>query len=67
MNVSANKASTVEIRMDSEKGPLAGTMAIKPTDGYKNVSCALKGVSGVHDLYFVFQGDGFTWDWWQMK
>ena len=67
MNVSANKASTVEIRMDSEKGPLAGTMVIKPTDGYKNVSCALKGVSGVHDLYFVFQGDGFTWDWWQMK
>ena len=35
--------------------------------GYKNASCSLKGASGVQDLYFVFQGDGFTWDWWQMK
>ena len=67
MNVNALKSATVEIRLDSEEGPLVGTMNIKPTDGYKNASCTLKGASGVHDLYFVFKGDGFTWDWWQMK
>ena len=67
MNVSSNKSSVVEIRLDSEKGQVIGTMNIKPTDGYKTFSCSLKGASGVHDLFFVFQDDGFTWDWWQMK
>ena len=67
MNVNSLKNATVEIRLDSEEGPLVGTMNIKPTDGYKNASCSLKGASGVHDLYFIFQGDGFTWDWWQMR
>ena len=67
MNVCAVKPAVVEIRLDAEDGPLAGTMNIKPGDGYRTNSCSLKGVSGVHDLYFVFKGDGFTWDWWQMK
>ena len=67
MNVSSVKPAAVEIRLDSEDGPIAGTMNIRPGSGYKTESCSLKGASGVHDLFFVFKGDGFTWDWWQMK
>ena len=67
MNVSSVKPAAVEIRLDSEDGPLAGTMNIRPGSGYKTESCSLKGASGVHDLFFVFKGDGFTWDWWQIK
>lgn len=63
--------AAIEIHLDSVDGPLCGTLNIKPTDGFKTLSCSLKNASGVRDLYFVFKGEGrrdlFEWDWWQMK
>jgi hypothetical protein len=68
MNVNAIRPAAVEIRLDTENGPLVGTMNLSDTKGsFKNFSCSLKGASGVHDLFFVFKGEGFDWDWWQMK
>ena len=63
--------NVVEVRLDSEDGPLCGTLEIKPTKGFKTLSCKLREAAGEHDLYFVFRGEAgkdlFEWDWWQMK
>lgn len=68
MNVNVNTPATVEIRLDSVDGPLAGTLRLSATGGeYRNQSCSLNGAKGVHDLFFVFKGSGFTWDWWQAR
>ena len=65
------KAAYIEVRLDSEDGPLCGTLEIKPTKGFKTLSCKLREAAGEHDLYFVFRGEAgkdlFEWDWWQMK
>lgn len=63
----------IEVRLDSEDGPLAGTLSITPTpDGnWKKYTCSLEGASSVHDLYFVFRGEALhdlmKWDCWTMK
>ena len=64
--------ASVEIHLDSVDGALIGTMPIINTnDAFRTLSCRLSGASGVHDLYFVFHGEGkkdlFEWDWWKMK
>ena len=65
------KTAYIEVRLDSEDGPLCGTLEIKPTKGFKTLSCKLREAAGEHDLYFVFRGEAgkdlFEWDWWQMK
>lgn len=68
MNVNASVPAEVEIRLDSVDGPVVGTMKLSATGGiFRDQSCSLKGASGAHDLFFVFKGEGFTWDWWQMR
>jgi beta-glucosidase len=47
---------TIEVRLDSPTGPLAGTVAV-PTTGdvyaYTTATAALTGAGGVHDVYLV--------------
>lgn len=69
-NVLCKSASSIEVHLDSADGPLAGTLKLKPGTTFRNVSCSLKGASGVHDLYFVFKGEGgdlLDWDWWKIN
>jgi hypothetical protein len=66
LTASIEGAARIEVRIDAPDGPLCGTLAAKPGKGFKEVSCSLKGLSGVHDLYFVFVDGGFRWDWWKM-
>ncbi|WP_345362632.1 glycoside hydrolase family 3 C-terminal domain-containing protein [Actinoallomurus liliacearum] len=61
---SAAKASagdgSIEIRLDSPTGPLAGTATVSSTgDVYKyaTTTAALQGAKGRHDVYLVFHGD----------
>ncbi|MBR5724870.1 MAG: family 43 glycosylhydrolase, partial [Bacteroidales bacterium] len=65
--VSATQGGCLEIRLDGADGPLAGTLTLKPGQGWKKQTCRLSGTKGVHDLYFVFTEGGFEWDWWEMK
>lgn len=64
---------SIEIRLNNIDGELLGVCEINNTGGYQNwvvQSCNLKGVKGVHDLYFVFKGNGhnlFNFDWWKLK
>ncbi|WP_219827802.1 family 43 glycosylhydrolase [Rathayibacter sp. AY2B5] len=48
---------TVTVRLDSETGPVAGTVAVNGTTGeWTDVSAALTGATGVHDVYFSYSG-----------
>ena len=70
---SATKNSSIELRLDSETGPLIGTLKVKPTgtlDKWKTQSCRVNGAKGVHDLYLKFTGNSsplMNFDWWKFN
>ena len=63
---------TVNLRLDSNKGPVVGTVTIGKTgnvEKYRVFSGKVKNVAGVHDLYICFDkasGD-VRLDYWQFK
>ncbi len=63
----------IEIRLDSLTGPLAGSLAVKNTGGWKNwknQSAKIKNTKGIHDVFFVFkggEGDLFNIDFWKFN
>ncbi len=63
---------TVNLRLDSNKGPVVGTVTIGKTgsvEKYRTFSGKVKNAEGVHDLYICFDkasGD-VRLDWWQFK
>ena len=65
---------SIEVRLDSPTGTLAGTVTIPNTKfKYKEFSTNLTKAKGVHDLYLVFKGTDrqkrnlFNFDWWKME
>jgi hypothetical protein len=68
---SASEGGSIEIHIDGKDGELLGTCKVVNTGGLLNwatVSCKVKKVNGVHDLYFVFKGGNgelFNFDWWK--
>ena len=71
-NIAAKEGGKVEIRLDSADGTLAGTLEVPAGDGnYKKVECELEGVTGEHNVFFVFTGadgkDLMTVDYWQFE
>jgi arabinoxylan arabinofuranohydrolase len=68
---SATGGGSIELHLDSESGPLAGTCIVTGTGGWqtwKTVSCDVSGVQGVHDLFFKFTGGSgllFNFNWWK--
>ncbi len=62
--------STIEVHLDSAEGKLVGTLEVPVTggmDSYRSATCKIKGAKGVHDLVFVFKGEGeslLNWDYW---
>lgn len=65
----------IEIRLDSTRGPVIGTLEITPSGGmdvYKPMSCDIKRAKGVHDLYFCFKSTAqkdnlFFLDYWEFQ
>ncbi|HEX6354074.1 glycoside hydrolase family 3 protein [Actinophytocola sp.] len=56
----AGGAGTIEVRLDSPTGPLAGTATFGGTADkytYTNVSTPLRGADGRHTVFLVFTGD----------
>jgi arabinoxylan arabinofuranohydrolase len=70
---SATKGGSIEIHADSQTGTLLGTCNVKSTGGTTNwaiQSCKVNKAKGVHDIYFLFKGEGgdlFNFDWWQLS
>ncbi len=57
----ARNGSRLQFRLDSLTGPLIATVEIPDTGGFQNwetASAPVARVSGIHDLYVVFEGDG---------
>lgn len=72
--VSGTVGGAIELRLDSELGPLVGTCAVPPTGGtqlWATASCTvdMAAVQGVHDLYLRFTGGAganlFALNWFQ--
>lgn len=70
---SASKGGSIEIRLNSITGPLAGTCKIQNTGGWNNwktFTTKVDGIKGVNDIYLIFKGDEgelFNIDWWQFR
>lgn len=71
---SALNGGSIELRLDALTGQLVGACIVPGTGGwqtYVTVSCDLTNASGLHDLYFVFKGEGsldlFNFNWWQFR
>jgi arabinoxylan arabinofuranohydrolase len=64
-------AGSIELRLDTLAGPLAGTCTVPATGGaqmWTTATCDIAGATGVHDLYLKFNGVGtslFNFDWWR--
>jgi hypothetical protein len=68
---SATSGGTIELRLDSLSGPLAGSCAVPGTGGWQtwvNVTCTVNAPTGTRDLYFRYTGSTgylFNVDRWQ--
>ena len=72
VTAAATAGCTVTLRLDSQNGPVIGTVAITSTgtvEKYKSFKAKVTNASGVHDFYLCFSGtSGDTrLDWWQFK
>jgi arabinoxylan arabinofuranohydrolase len=58
--VAGRSGGTVEIRLDRLNGSKVGELTVPAGNGtlWQTVSANLEGVSGTHDVYFVFSGSG---------
>ena len=72
ITAAAKGSCTVTVRIDSQDGPVLGTVSVADTgstDAYKSFATNVKKVAGVHDLYLCFgdvKGD-VRLDWWTFK
>ncbi len=71
-SAAANACCTITLRLNSDKGPIIGSLNIKSTgsvEKYRSFTSKVKEATGVHDLYICFsnaKGD-IHLDWWQFK
>lgn len=64
----ASGGASVELRLDGEGGMLVGSCAVESTGGeqsWATQTCSVDGASGKHDLFLVFTGGGFDFNWWR--
>ncbi|MBR2407640.1 MAG: family 43 glycosylhydrolase [Lachnospiraceae bacterium] len=67
------QSGTIQIRIDGADGvdgEVIGYMKLNSgeNEAYKEVTTSLlRRITGVHDLFFVFMGEGYTMDYWQFK
>jgi len=73
VSVSPIYGGDIEVRVDAIDGPLIATVHID-TVGEEGIWSEFtaktnKGITGVHDVYFVFKGekDLFFFDWWKLN
>ncbi|WP_343706606.1 glycoside hydrolase family 43 protein [Flavobacterium sp.] len=72
VNASSVLGGKIEIHLDDKDGPLLGVCDIKNTgslDNWKDFTCKVKKVKGLHNIFFVFKGEKsmFILDWWIFK
>ncbi|AEI42963.1 carbohydrate-binding protein [Paenibacillus mucilaginosus] len=71
--VAPEAGGSMEVRLDSLTGPLAGTCKVSDTDSsqtWETKSCSVSGVSVTNDVYLKFTGSSgslFNIDWFKFK
>jgi len=69
---SLSSKGNIELRADSLNGKLLGKLEVKSTKNtqeWKAQLCKTNQITGVHDLYLVFKGEGkdlFNFDYWRL-
>lgn len=70
----AGGKGNIEVRLDSEDGSVAANLPITGTDNentWKEFSVNCDKITGAHDLFFVFKGEGsdemFKYDYWKFE
>ena len=72
MTAAAKGAATITLHLNSQDGPVIGSVTIKDTgstERFRQFATKVKGATGVHDLYLTFEktsGD-VRLDYWQFK
>nr|MDA3853076.1 PA14 domain-containing protein [Bacteroidales bacterium] len=62
---SAEDGGRIEIHLDALDGPIIGVVEALGTGdwaNYDNFSCEVENVKGLHDIYLVYQGDGYLFN-----
>ncbi len=70
ISANSNQTGAIQILLDSLSGEVVGNLEITPDTamGYREISIELDNViKGKHDLIFVFEGEGYTFDYWYFK
>lgn len=63
--IETRRRTGIEVHVDAPNGKTVAVLQT-PKPG-KNASSAFGGrTKGVHDLYFVFRGEGYDFDWWRL-
>jgi len=73
-NIASTVGGNIEIHLDNINGEIIGTLNVSSTGGeqqWKEMKCNVKNVSGVHNIFFKFTGNGnknlFNIDYWQFS
>lgn len=71
-SVASQRGGAIELRLNSPDGLLLGSCQVPNTGGdqvWKTVSTKVKPEKGIHDVYFVFKGEGklFNFNWWKFN
>ncbi|MBR5657758.1 MAG: family 43 glycosylhydrolase [Prevotella sp.] len=74
ITAAATGGATITLHLDSQDGPIVGTVVISKTSNgqdfkYRSFGSKVKNATGVHDLYLCFSKatDEVRLDWWSFK
>lgn len=73
-SIASDGGGMIELKLDSEKNPAVAQLHIERTGGtdqYREMSCKVRNMKGVHDLYLCFKkdspSDNIKFDYWKFK
>jgi arabinoxylan arabinofuranohydrolase len=61
----ADAGATIELHLDSQSGTLLGTCDVSGVSSWTTKTCEVSGGDGTHDLFLVFAGGSFKFNWWK--
>ncbi len=70
VKAAAGVSGNVQLRLDAPDGEIIGYLRVKETEGgeYQELTTKLlTTVTGKHDLVMVFDGEGYTMDYWKFE
>src|SRR6478735_1102834 len=61
----AGAGATIELHLDSQSGTLLGTCDVSGVSSWTTKTFEVSGGDGTHDLFLVFAGGSFEFNWWK--